>query len=72
MISWQVMNFTYIPLNVNCLSEQGPSCRLNDLVVTENVASARPKMDFPRWATGWSEAARGAKVSRRGVFLDMA
>lgn len=41
MISWHVHNsFVYVPLNANCLSAQGPSCRLGRMFVNANIAAS--------------------------------
>jgi len=45
MISWQLTNnLEYVPLNVNCLSVQGPSCPLGHLLLAENVAIAMKRL----------------------------
>ncbi|MGA2617130.1 MAG: hypothetical protein ABSF26_05925 [Thermoguttaceae bacterium] len=45
MISWQLTNgLEYVPLNVNCLSVQGPSCPLGHLLLAESVAIAMKRL----------------------------
>lgn len=39
MISWQVTSFIYVPVNVNCLSAQGPSCPIGHFLATAEVAA---------------------------------
>jgi orotate phosphoribosyltransferase len=41
MIGWEISNsFLYVPLNVNCLSTQGPACPLGYLLVSETTATS--------------------------------